>query len=70
LQARATAESGASRTFHFLLEAGSLRQMGIHLKSTHLIAWIKGHIRLSILAGLALIYIGYELLSAVVNPRR
>jgi hypothetical protein len=44
--------------------------MGIHLKSTHLIAWIKGHIRLSILAGLALIYIGYELLSAVVNPRR
>jgi multidrug resistance efflux pump len=39
--------------------------MGIHLKSTRLIAWIKAHIRLSILAGLAMIYIGYELLSAI-----
>ena len=39
--------------------------MGIHLKSTRLIAWIKAHIRLSILAGLAMIYIGHELLSAI-----
>jgi membrane fusion protein, multidrug efflux system len=39
--------------------------MGIPLKSTRLIAWIKSHIRVSILAGLATAYIAYELLSSV-----
>jgi multidrug efflux system membrane fusion protein len=39
--------------------------MGILLKSTRLVGWVKRHVRLSILAGLIIIYIGYELLSAV-----
>ena len=39
--------------------------MGISSKITWVIDWVKGHSRLSILAGLAIIYIGYELLSSV-----
>ena len=39
--------------------------MGIRSKIPGIIDWVKGHIKLSVLVGLAIIYIGYELLSSV-----
>ncbi len=39
--------------------------MGIRSKISGIIDWVKRHIKLSVLVGLVIIYIGYELLSSV-----